>query len=152
MKPAKPALCNDTPSGPLYISFPRWMRNETHSTAEECPRESFVSWLQHNICLFTAFTLWWQCTHGRNESSYPANQAPSRYRSLGCSKEKMAEGAHPSYLEMHRGQHLQARAYRGALVKGLYCATSSPCTPALLNDSILPTETNKQTAEDLKQT
>lgn len=40
----------------LYVSFPEWMKNETHSTAEKRPGESFVSWLQHSICQFTAST------------------------------------------------------------------------------------------------
>lgn len=40
----------------LYVSFPEWVKNETHSTAEKHPGESFVSWLQHSICPFTAST------------------------------------------------------------------------------------------------
>lgn len=40
----------------LYVSFPEWMKNETHSTAEKRPGESFVSWLQHSICWFMAST------------------------------------------------------------------------------------------------
>ena len=39
-----------------YVSFPDWMKNETHSTAKKRPGESFVSWLQHSICWFMAST------------------------------------------------------------------------------------------------
>ena len=132
----------------LYLSFPEWMKNETHSTAEKHPGESFVSWLQHSICLFTASTSGDSIYRAEMIAAILQNK-PLQTMSQPASAKNGKGRRHTFTFKISRDAAWTVLSGKAKIPKALRDYAMSNSTPVcssltwLTCLTLLPTETNK---------